>query len=170
VTPWTAAHQAPLSTGFSKQEYWVAISFSASLEPRFKGRNFTHPLQRWKGRLTEAGTARGHTASGMKSEGDTGLISGTDDGPSLTDWWVPWSCRVAGMGEAGALSFAYRRERGPREIGSGAILTQQGQGREPGWTSSYPRPAHRRLSQSPSGFPIGLQRKFLSLVSRPLRT
>ena len=22
VTPWTAAHQAPLSTGFSRQEYW----------------------------------------------------------------------------------------------------------------------------------------------------
>ena len=30
VTLWTAAHQAPLSTGFSRQEYWsgVAISFS----------------------------------------------------------------------------------------------------------------------------------------------
>ena len=28
-TPWTAAHQAPLSTGFSRQEHleWVAISF-----------------------------------------------------------------------------------------------------------------------------------------------
>ena len=23
VTPWTAAHQAPLSMGFSRQEYWV---------------------------------------------------------------------------------------------------------------------------------------------------
>jgi len=30
ATPWTAAHQAPLSTGFSKARIleWVAISFS----------------------------------------------------------------------------------------------------------------------------------------------
>ena len=27
VTPWTVAHQAPLSTGFSRQEYWSGQSF-----------------------------------------------------------------------------------------------------------------------------------------------
>ena len=26
-TPWTAAHQAPLSTGFSRQEYWSGLPF-----------------------------------------------------------------------------------------------------------------------------------------------
>ena len=26
-TPWTAAHQAPLSMGFSRQEYWSGLSF-----------------------------------------------------------------------------------------------------------------------------------------------
>ena len=26
-TPWTAAHQAPLSMGFSRQEYWSGVSF-----------------------------------------------------------------------------------------------------------------------------------------------
>ena len=26
VTPWTAAHQAPLSMGFSRQEYWSGLS------------------------------------------------------------------------------------------------------------------------------------------------
>ena len=25
VTPWTVAHQAPLSMGFSKQEYWSGL-------------------------------------------------------------------------------------------------------------------------------------------------
>ena len=25
VTVWTAAHQAPLSTGFSRQEYWCGL-------------------------------------------------------------------------------------------------------------------------------------------------
>ena len=27
VTPWTVAHQAPLSMGFSRQEYWIGLSF-----------------------------------------------------------------------------------------------------------------------------------------------
>ena len=27
VTPWTAAHQAPLSMGFSRQEYWSVLPF-----------------------------------------------------------------------------------------------------------------------------------------------
>ena len=27
VTPWAVAHQAPLSMGFSRQEYWSGLSF-----------------------------------------------------------------------------------------------------------------------------------------------
>ena len=27
VTPWTAAHQAPLSMGFSRQEFWSGLPF-----------------------------------------------------------------------------------------------------------------------------------------------
>ena len=27
VTPWTVAHQSPLSMGFSRQEYWSGLSF-----------------------------------------------------------------------------------------------------------------------------------------------
>ena len=27
VTPWSAAHQAPLSVGFSRQEYWIELPF-----------------------------------------------------------------------------------------------------------------------------------------------
>ena len=30
-TLWTAAHQAPLSTGFSKQEYWSGLPFPSPL-------------------------------------------------------------------------------------------------------------------------------------------
>ena len=29
VTPWTAAYQAPLSMGFSRQEYWSRLPFSS---------------------------------------------------------------------------------------------------------------------------------------------
>ena len=27
ATPWTVAHQAPLSMGLSRQEYWIALPF-----------------------------------------------------------------------------------------------------------------------------------------------
>ena len=27
ATPWTVAHQAPLSLGFSRQEYWCGLPF-----------------------------------------------------------------------------------------------------------------------------------------------
>ena len=29
VTPWTVAHQAPLSMGLSRQEYWSGLPFSS---------------------------------------------------------------------------------------------------------------------------------------------
>ena len=31
VTPWTVAHQAPLSMGFSRQEYWSRFPFPGDL-------------------------------------------------------------------------------------------------------------------------------------------
>ena len=39
ATPWTAAHQGPLSMGFSRQEYWSVLSFPSPgylLGPRIK--------------------------------------------------------------------------------------------------------------------------------------
>ena len=46
VTPWTVAHQAPLSMGFSRQEYWSGLPFPSpgdlpnpGIEPR------SHTLQ-----------------------------------------------------------------------------------------------------------------------------
>ena len=44
LTPWTVARQAPLSLGFSKQEYWSGLAFSSpgdlpdrEIKPRFPG-------------------------------------------------------------------------------------------------------------------------------------
>ena len=31
VTPWTVAHQAPPSMGFSKQEYWSGVPFPSPM-------------------------------------------------------------------------------------------------------------------------------------------
>ena len=33
VTPWTAAHQAPLSMGFSRQEYWSGLPLPSPCDP-----------------------------------------------------------------------------------------------------------------------------------------
>jgi len=30
MTPWTVAHQAPLSIGFSRQEHWSGLPFPSS--------------------------------------------------------------------------------------------------------------------------------------------
>ena len=42
VTPWTAAHQAPQSMEFSRQEYWSGLSFHSPgdlLDPGIKPRS-----------------------------------------------------------------------------------------------------------------------------------
>ena len=35
VTLWTVAHQAPLSKGFSRQEYWSGLPFPAPGDPPY---------------------------------------------------------------------------------------------------------------------------------------
>ena len=42
ATPETEAHQAPLSLGFSRQEHWVAISFSNAWKSKVKGKSLGH--------------------------------------------------------------------------------------------------------------------------------
>ena len=37
VTPWTVAHQVPLSMGFSRQEYWRGLLFSSPGDPPYPG-------------------------------------------------------------------------------------------------------------------------------------
>ena len=41
VTPWTAAHQAPLSLGFSRQEYWSGLPFPSPMHACMLSR-FSH--------------------------------------------------------------------------------------------------------------------------------
>ena len=37
VTPWTAAHQDPLSVGFSRQEYWSGVPLKVISELKWTG-------------------------------------------------------------------------------------------------------------------------------------
>ena len=41
ATPWTAAHQAPLSLGFSRQEYWSVLPFPSPMHASILSR-FSH--------------------------------------------------------------------------------------------------------------------------------
>ena len=51
VTPWTVAHQAPLSMGFSRQEYWNGLPFPtpwALPDPEIEPMSLLSPaLSRW---------------------------------------------------------------------------------------------------------------------------
>ena len=60
VTPWTVAHQAPLNTGFSRQEYWRGLPFPSAgdlprpgIEPRISwvsciGRQILYHRATWE--------------------------------------------------------------------------------------------------------------------------
>ena len=43
-TPWTVARQAPLSMGFSRQEYWSGLPFSPPEDLPDAGRKLRSPL------------------------------------------------------------------------------------------------------------------------------
>jgi len=43
VTPWTVAHQTPLSTGFPRQEYWSGLPSSSPGDPPDPGIELASP-------------------------------------------------------------------------------------------------------------------------------
>ena len=51
ATLWTTAHQAPLSTGFSRQEYWSGLPFPS---PPRKGRGWEFRVRTLPGSEPEA--------------------------------------------------------------------------------------------------------------------
>ena len=50
ATPWTAAYQAPLSMGFSRQEYWCGVPLPSPImilvDTKMQTLNYTYPLVR----------------------------------------------------------------------------------------------------------------------------
>ena len=53
VTPWTVAYQAPLSMGFSKQEYWSGLPFPSSGDLSNPGIESRSPALQADSSLTE---------------------------------------------------------------------------------------------------------------------
>ena len=56
TTPWTAAHQAPLSMGFSRQEYWSGVPLPSLLETWICSVDCLHFVQTFS-RLQEVETS-----------------------------------------------------------------------------------------------------------------
>ena len=44
ATPWTVAHQAPLSMGFPRQEYWSGLPFPPPADPGIKPASSVSPV------------------------------------------------------------------------------------------------------------------------------
>ena len=53
AAPWTVAHQAPLSMGFSRQEYWSGLPFPTSGDLRDPGVQPRSPVLRADSLLSE---------------------------------------------------------------------------------------------------------------------
>ena len=51
VTPWTVAHQAPLSVEFSRQEYWSGLPFSSPGDLPHPGKEGVRNVLSQRGRL-----------------------------------------------------------------------------------------------------------------------
>ena len=85
TTPWTAAHQAPLSMGFSRQEYWSGVPLPSPLvlvrlnQSWSRGRAGPVVLHE----LWESGGPRGARQLGKDVIG-----SGFED--DLSDHWDSW--------------------------------------------------------------------------------
>ena len=47
ATPWTVAHQGPLSMGFSRQEYWSGLPFPPPGDLPDPGISFVSCISRW---------------------------------------------------------------------------------------------------------------------------
>ena len=53
VTPWTVAHQAPLSIEFSMQEYWSGLPFPSPRDLPYPGIKFTSPALQMDSLISE---------------------------------------------------------------------------------------------------------------------
>ena len=67
VTLWTAAHQAPLSTGFSRQDYWSGLPFPSPVAYIQNLKNDTNLLteQKQNHRVRKLMVTKGKTGRGI---------------------------------------------------------------------------------------------------------
>ena len=77
LTPWTVAHQAPPSVGFSRQEYWSGLPFPSPGDLPHPGTEFGSPA--WQ-------------ADALPSEPPV-FLSGKSHGRRSLVGYSPWGCK-----------------------------------------------------------------------------
>ena len=104
ATLWTAAHQAPLSMGFSRQGYWSGLSCPPQCEPRTLGKSVSKGLGGHQGRREwdegqEDKTQRGGAwSAGSPPVCVTSRVNRSLDRPAYQGG--PSGCLQGGPGEA----------------------------------------------------------------------
>ena len=92
ATPWTVAHQAPLSTGFSRQEYWSRLPFPPPRDLIDSGIKPVSPASQVDSFTTEP-PGKPHPGLEMFDNllKTTLVTSGKD---SYTNIWIPKPCSI----------------------------------------------------------------------------
>ena len=82
ATPWTAAHQAPLSMGFPRQEYWSGLPFPSPGDLSHPGIEPMSPALAGEFFTTEP-SGKPHSTYKMALKGNSGLANSTSIPNSL---------------------------------------------------------------------------------------
>ena len=108
LPPWTVAYQAPLSMGFSRQEYWrtwVAISFSRGSSP-LRNRTRVYPALKADALTSEPICTRAYLVAQSVKEspcnaGGLGWEDPLEEGlathSSILAWRIPWTEEPDGL-------------------------------------------------------------------------
>ena len=123
MTPWTVALQAPLSMGFSRQEYWSGLPFPSLGDLPDPGIKPGSPALQAVSLLSEAPGKPPDVVLVVKNPplgGEDPLEEGMATHSSILAWEIPWQRRLVGYSPWG------RKESDTTE----RLSTQQHQGKQ----------------------------------------
>ena len=131
ATPWTAAHQAPLSMGFSRQEHWKGRPFpspgdlpnpgieprsptlqagSLPAEPQGHGANIDKPLQ--QNVYTEANRSHWSHTSHSDLQSLSPLLPSREDVKGVSEpWQFHFSSTGLDLDSEGSFSFSWQKKK-----------------------------------------------------------
>ena len=81
-TPWAIAHQAPLTMGFSRQEYWRGLPFPSPGDlpnPRIEPTSLMSPALAGRFFTTEREARRGSQGASRAAPGKSGLPARSEE-------------------------------------------------------------------------------------------
>ena len=146
ATPWTLAHQAPLSMGFSRQGYWSGLPFPSPgdlPDPGIEPMSLTSP-----------------TLEGWFFTTNTKLLVWTTLFPDQQDWKTTGNLKGKGGSNAKKGKRDPKTEKGVKTL-SGLIITLQSGTATGGLSADEQRCPKRMLSLKGSCFSFVLLRKGL---------